>query len=91
MENITLFILPINSADYFRLFNMDMRVCCLKNKDTLNNIDVAKYPDRTYNFLSAGSTNKNELAHIRLTIDSEPALDIGVATQAYSYGIDKRR
>ena len=85
----TLFILPINSADYFRLFNMDMRVCCLKNKDTLNNIDVAKYPDRTYNFLSAGSTNKNELAHIRLTIDSEPALDIGVATQAYSYGIDK--
>lgn len=61
----------------------------LKNKDTLNNIDVAKYPDRTYNFLSAGSTNKNELAHIRLTIDSEPALDIGVATQAYSYGIDK--
>lgn len=54
----TLFVLPINSADYFRLFNMDMRVCCLKNKDTLNNIDVAKYPDRTYNFLSAGSTNK---------------------------------
>lgn len=84
-----IFVLPINNADYFRLTNMDMRVCCLKNKDTLNNIDVAKYPDRTYNFLSAGSTNKNELAHIRLTIDSEPALDIGVATQAYSYGIDK--
>lgn len=27
-----IFVLPINNADYFRLTNMDMRVCCLKIK-----------------------------------------------------------